>query len=169
MGLRVNTNITAITAQRNLTLADARLFRSVQRLSSGLRINSAGDDPAGLAVSEQLRAQIAGLNAAIVNSERAINLVQTIEGALNEVNSLLIGMRELALDAANSGINNPTSLAADQAEITNAIESITRISDNATFSIQSVLDGTFENTVTLTSLNTIGLTNLANSTLRTGS
>jgi flagellin len=169
MGLRINTNITAITAQRNLALADSRLFTSVQRLSSGLRINSAGDDPAGLAISEQLRAQIAGLNAAIVNSERAINLVQTIEGSLNEINSLLIGMRELALDAANSGINNATSLAADQAEIDNAIESITRISDNSTYSIQSLLDGTFENTVTLTSLNTIGLTDLSNSTLRTGS
>jgi flagellin len=169
MGLRVNTNITAITAQRNLALADARLFRSVQRLSSGLRINSAGDDPAGLAISEQLRAQIAGLNAAIMNTERAVNLVQTIEGALNEINSLLIGMRELALDAANSGINNATSLAADQAEIANAIQTITRISDTSTFSIQNLLDGTFENTVTLTSLNTIGLTNLANSTLQTGS
>jgi flagellin len=169
MGLRVNTNITAITAQRNLTLADSRLFRSVQRLSSGLRINSAGDDPAGLAISEQLRAQIAGLNAAIVNSERAINLVQTIEGALNEVNSLLIGMRELALDAANSGINNATSLAADQAEIANALQTITRISDTTTFSIQTLLDGTFENQVSLTSLNTIGLTRYGDSTLATGS
>jgi flagellin len=168
MGLRVNTNITAITAQRNLTLADSRLFRSVQRLSSGLRINTAGDDPAGLAISEQLRAQIAGLNAAIVNSERAVNLVQTIEGALNEVNSLLIGMRELALDAANSGINNATSLAADQAEIANSIQTITRISDTTTFSIQTLLDGTFENEVNLVGLNTIGLTNLTNSTLRGG-
>jgi len=168
MGLRVNTNVTAITAQRNLTLADARLFRSVQRLSSGLRINTAGDDPAGLAISEQLRAQIAGLNAAIVNSERAIDLVQTIEGALNEVNSLLISMRELALDAANSGINNATSLAADQAEIANALQTITRISDTSTFSIQPLLDGTFENSVSLAGLNTIGLTNLENSTLRGG-
>lgn len=168
MGLRVNTNITAITAHRNLTLADSRLFRSVQRLSSGLRINNAGDDPAGLAISEQLRAQIAGLNAAIVNSERATNLVQTIEGALNEVNSLLIGMRERALDAANSGINNPTSLAADQAEIANSIQTITRISDTSTFSIQELLDGTFENTVTLAGINTIGLANLEDSTLQSG-
>jgi flagellin len=168
MGLRINTNVTAITAQRNLTLADARLFRSVQRLSSGLRINTAGDDPAGLAISEQLRAQIAGLNAAIVNSERAVNLVQTIEGGLNEVNSLLISMRELALDAANSGINNATSLAADQAELANALQTITRIADTAQFSIQTLLDGTFENVVSLTSLNTIGLTNLAESTLRSG-
>lgn len=168
MGLRINTNVTAITAQRNLTLADARLFRSVQRLSSGLRINTAGDDPAGLAISEQLRAQIAGLNAAIVNSERAINLVNTIEGALNEVNTLLIGMRELALDAANSGINNATSLAADQAEIANALMSITRISDNTFYSVQPLLDGTFENTVTLASPNTIGLSTLTDSTLRSG-
>lgn len=169
MGLRINTNVTAITAQRNLTLADARLFKSVQRLSSGLRINTAGDDPAGLAISEQLRAQIAGLSAAIVNSERAVNLVQTIEGALNEVNTLLIGMRELALDAANSGINNATSLAADQAEIANALQTITRISDTSTFSIQALLDGSFENEVTLASLNTIGLTDLGESSLRAGS
>ncbi len=168
MGLRINTNITAMTAQRNLTLADASLFKSVQRLSSGLRINTAADDPAGLAISEQLRAQIAGLNAAISNTERAINLVNTLEGALNEANTLLISMRELALDAANSGINNPTSLAADQAEIANAIQSITRISDNTQFSIQTVLDGTFQNTVTLASPNAGGLTNLDNSSLRTG-
>ena len=169
MGLRINTNITAITAHRNLTLADSRLFRSVERLSSGLRINSAADDPAGLAISEQLRAQIAGLNAAIVNSERSINLIQTMEGALNEVNSLLISMRELALDAANSGINNATSLAADQAEIANAIQTITRVSDTTQFSIQTLLDGTFENTVTPVSPNTIGYTSLSDSTLRSGS
>ncbi len=168
MGLRINTNVTAITAHRNLLLADSRLFRSVQRLSSGLRINTAADDPAGLAISEQLRAQIAGLNAAIVNSERAVNLVQTIEGALNEVNSLLIGMRELALDAANSGINNATSLAADQAEIANALQTITRISDTTQFSIQTLLDGTFENRVALTSPNTVGLQTMTNSTLMTG-
>ncbi|MBI5115346.1 hypothetical protein HZA56_02630 [Candidatus Poribacteria bacterium] len=169
MGLRINTNITAITAHRNLLLADSRLFRSVQRLSSGLRINTAADDPAGLAISEQLRSQLAGLNAAIVNSERAVNLVQTIEGALNEVNSLLIGMRELALDAANSGINNATSLAADQAEIANALETITRISDTTQFSIQTLLDGTFENEVSLTSPNTVGLQTMTDSTLATGS
>ena len=168
MGLRINTNVTALTAQRNLGLADARLFKSVQRLSSGLRINVAADDPAGLAISEQLRAQIAGLNAAIVNTERSINLVNTIEGALNEVNSLLISMRELALDAANSGINNPTSLAADQAEIANAIQTITRISDTTQFSIQTLLDGTFENSVTLASPNAGGITNLDNSSLKTG-
>ncbi len=168
MGLRINTNVTALTAQRNLSLADARLFKSVQRLSSGLRINTAADDPAGLAISEQLRAQIAGLNAAIRNTERAINLVNTIEGALNEVNSLLISMRELALDAANSGINNETSLAADQAEIANAIQTITRISDTTQFSIQTLLDGTFENSVTLASPNAGGITELDNSSLRTG-
>lgn len=169
MGLRVNTNITAITAHRNLLVADSRLFKSVQRLSSGLRINTAADDPAGLAVSEQLRAQIAGLNAAIINSERAVNLVQTMEGALNEMNSLLISMRELALDAANSGINNSTSLAADQAEIANALQTITRISDTTQFSIQTLLDGTFENSVTLTGPNTVGLANMSDSTLQTGS
>jgi flagellin len=168
MGLRINTNVTAITAQRNLALADSRLFTSVQRLSSGLRINTAADDPAGLAISEQLRAQIAGLKAAVVNTERSVNLVNTIEGALNEVNSLLIGMRERALDAANSGINNATSLAADQAEIDNALETIDRISNTTQFSIQTLLDGTFENAVDLVSPNTIGLTNLQESTLRGG-
>ena len=168
MGLRINTNVTAITAQRNLALADARMFKSVQRLSSGLRINTAADDPAGLVISEQLRAQIAGLNSAIANTERAVNLVNTMEGALNEVNSLLISMRGLALDAANSGINNATSLAADQAEIANAIQTITRISDNTQFSLQTLLDGTFENSVSLASPNAGGITNLDNSSLRTG-
>lgn len=168
MGLRINTNVTAITAQRNLSQADSRLFTSVQRLSSGLRINTAADDPAGLAISEQLRAQIAGLNAALKNTERATNLIQTIEGSLNEINTLLIGMRELALDAANSGINNETSLAADQAEIANAVQTITRISDTTQFSIQTLLDGTFENAVTLASPNAGGITALTNSSLKTG-
>jgi flagellin len=144
------------------------MFKSVQRLSSGLRINTAADDPAGLVISEQLRAQIAGLNSAIANTERAVNLVNTMEGALNEVNSLLISMRGLALDAANSGINNVTSLAADQAEIANAIQTITRISDTTQFSLQTLLDGTFENSVTLASPNAGGITNLGNSSLRTG-
>ncbi len=168
MGLRINTNITAINAQRNLANSDNRLFRSVQRLSSGLKINSSADSPAGLAISEQLRAQIAGLNAAIVNSERAINLVQTAEGALNEVNSLLISIRELALDAANSGVQDANSLAADQAEVSNAIQTITRISDNTQFGIRTVLDGSNANVVTSSAADLVGITALQNSNLRTG-
>ena len=168
MGLRINTNITAINAQRNLLASDSRLFKSVQRLSSGLKINSAADSPAGLAISEQLRAQIAGLRAAVRNSERAINLVQTAEGALNEVNSLLISIRELALDAANSGVNDANSLAADQAELANALTTITRIADNTQFGIRTVLDGSNANNVTSSAADLIGITALTNSNLRTG-
>lgn len=168
MGLRINTNITAVDAQRNLAQADSRLFRSVQRLSSGLRINSAADSPAGLAISEQIRAQIAGLNAAITNSERAVNLVQTAEGALNEVNALLVSIRELALDAANAGVNDANSLAADQAEVANALETITRIAENTQFGTRTLLDGSNSNTVTADAADLVGITSLSNSSLRTG-
>ena len=109
MSLRINHNIAALDAQRNLSLTTRALARSMEKLSSGYRINRASDDPAGLVISEQFRAQIAGLGRAISNSEGSINMIQTAEGALNEINNLLVSMRELAIHAANEGFNDTRS------------------------------------------------------------
>ena len=127
MSLRINHNLAALNAHRNLVMTNEALSKSMQRLSSGYRINQGADDPAGLVISEQFRAQIAGLNRAVENSEGSINMIQTAEGALTEINALLVSMRELAIHAANEGFNDTDQLAADQAEITNAIATIDRI------------------------------------------
>jgi len=149
MSLRINHNIMALDAWRNLTLTTASMSKSMEKLSSGFRINRAADDPAGLVISEQFRAQIAGLNRAIQNSEGSINMIQTAEGALTEINNLLISMRELAIHAANEGFNDANQLAADQAEITNAISTINRIATNTQFGTKKLLDGAADNVASL--------------------
>ena len=153
MSLAINHNIAALNAHRNLLMTTESLQRSMQRLSSGFRINRASDDPAGLVISEQFRAQIAGLNRAIQKSEGSINMIQTAEGALTEINSLLISMRELAIHAANEGFNSADQLAADQAEIDNAIKTIDRIAANTQFGSKKLIDGSNANTATITSSN----------------
>jgi flagellin len=158
MSLRINHNIAAINANRNLKLTNEALNKSMQKLSSGFRINAAADDPAGLVISEQFRSQIAGLNRAIANSEGSISMIQTAEGALTEINNLLISMRELAIHAANEGFNDADQLAADQAEIDNAITTIDRIAANTQFGTKKILDGSKDNVATITSSNTSGLT-----------
>ena len=105
MSVRINTNIEALNAQRNLGVNSARFAKSVEKLSSGLRINRAADDSAGLAISEKLRAQVRGLNQAQRNAQDGISMVQTAEGALNEVHSMLQRMRELAVQAGNSTVS----------------------------------------------------------------
>src|SRR5439155_10447587 len=105
MGMRINTNIEAFNAQRNLGLTSASYQKSVEKLSSGLRINRAGDDAAGLSISEKLRAQIKGLGQAQRNAQDGISLIQTAEGALNETHSILQRMRELAVQASNGTLS----------------------------------------------------------------
>lgn len=167
MALRINTNIAALDAQRNLTNTVNAMAKSMEKLSSGFRINRAADDPAGLVISEQFRAQIAGLNRAIQNSEGSINMIQTAEGALTEINNLLISMRELAIHAANEGFNDANQLAADQAEINNAIKTIDRIAQNTQFGTKKLLDGSKANTATITTANTSNVT-LKDSTMSSG-
>lgn len=167
MSLRINHNIAALNGNRNLKLTNEALSKSMQKLSSGFRINQAADDPAGLVISEQFRAQIAGLNRAIQNSEGSISMIQTAEGALTEINNLLISMRELAIHAANEGFNDSDQLAADQAEIANAIKTIDRISTNTQFGTKKILDGSKDNIATITSANSSGLT-IKQSGLKTG-
>jgi len=147
MGLRINTNVAALIGQRNIARTDRALSKSLERLSSGLRINHAADDPAGLAIAERQRAQIAGLNQAVENAERATSLVQTAEAALDEVNNILIHMRELVVDSANLGVNDANALAANQAEIDNALDTLDRIARDTAFGTKKLLDGSTANTV----------------------
>lgn len=141
---RINTNVPAIIAQRTLRQNQRDLNVSLERLSSGLRINRGADDPAGLINSEHLRAEIAGVNKAIGNSERAINIIATTEGALNEVAALLIDIQGLVVEAANDGAMSPEEIEANQLQIDSAIESITRIANTATFAGRKLLDGSLD-------------------------
>ena len=154
MSVRINTNIEALTAQRNLGSVATSFAKSVERLSSGLRINRAADDAAGLAISQKLAAQVGGLNQAQRNGQDAISLVQTAEGALTEVHSMLQRVRELAVEASNSTLS-----ASDQASIGDEIESlrdeIDRIARSTTFNGQRLLDGSLGKSATASGLNAI--------------
>jgi len=141
MGLVIANNVSSLMAQHNLGKTNTSLGKSIERLSSGLKVNRGADGPAALVISEKQRAQIAGLRQAIENSEKAVSVVQTAEGALNEINSLLTKVRSLALDSANSGVNDDDALAANQAEITNALDTINRIANNTQFATKKLLDG----------------------------
>ena len=134
-------NSTSLNAQANLSRASSALSKTTQRLSSGLKVNSGADGPAALVISEKQRAQISGLKQAIDNSNKAVSVVQTAEGALNEINSLLVKVRSLAVDSANTGVNDADALAANQAEIANALDTINRIANNTQFGTKKLLDG----------------------------
>lgn len=142
MSTRINTNTTAFNAANNLSLNSDALSKNIERLSSGLRINSAADDASGLVISESLRAQSAGLDQASRNTNDAVNVVKTAEGALNEVHSLLINIRQLVVHAANVGVNDPTAEAADKAAISQAVDSIDRIAKTTQFNNKNLLVGT---------------------------
>jgi len=140
----INTNISSLTAQRNLMMSQASLATSMQRLSSGLRINSAKDDAAGLAISERFTTQIRGLNQAARNANDGISLSQTAEGALGEITSNLQRIRELAVQSANSTNSASDRLALD-AEVQQRLAEIDRVSTQTSFNGQKILDGTFGN------------------------
>uniref|UniRef100_A0A7V4WK76 Flagellar hook-associated protein 3 n=1 Tax=Candidatus Caldatribacterium saccharofermentans TaxID=1454753 RepID=A0A7V4WK76_9BACT len=140
MGLRINQNITALNAHRNLVATDSALSKSLERLSSGLRINRAADDAAGLAISEKMRGQIKGLAQAIRNAQDAISLIQTAEGALNETHSILQRMRQLAVQAANDTLT-PDDREQIQKEINQLIEELDRIGNTTEFNTKKLLNG----------------------------
>ncbi|MDJ0496356.1 MAG: flagellin [Acidimicrobiia bacterium] len=133
--MRINQNIAAFNSYRNLSATNIQLGKSLEKLSSGFRINRAADDAAGLAKSESLRAEINGSRQAIRNAQDGVSLVQTAEGALNEVHAILQRMRELAVDAANTAT---TTGAAQQAEVTQLLAEINAIGTNTKFAGQSV-------------------------------
>ncbi|HOY67951.1 MAG TPA: flagellin [Candidatus Ozemobacteraceae bacterium] len=141
MALRINTNVTALTAHRNLVGNDDKLSSSIERLSSGLRINRAADDAAGLTISEKLRTQVRGINRAIMNVQDGISLIQTAEGALNEIQSMLQRMRELALQSGNDTLTTTDRLEI-QKEVNQLKEDINRISYGTEFNTRKLLDGT---------------------------
>ena len=140
--MRIAHNITALNAWRQLNLVNSQLGKSVERISSGYRINRAGDDPAGLVISENLRAQIVGMDQALANTQDGISMVQTAEGALTEIHSLLDSMRSLALHAANTAGVTAEAIAADQEQLDSAIESIERIATTTAYAGKKLLDGT---------------------------
>lgn len=138
----INTNVASLNAQRNLNTSQTSLATSLQRLSSGLRINSAKDDAAGLAISERFTAQIRGINVAVRNANDAISLSQTAEGALTEVSNNLQRIRELAVQASNA-TNSQSDRNALQAEVGQLVSEIQRVSTQTKFNGVTLLDGSF--------------------------
>ncbi len=141
MGLRINHNAAAANSYRNLTVTDGQMAKSLEKLSSGFRINRAADDAAGLSISEGMRAQIGGLKVAVRNAQDGISLVQTAEGALTEVHSLLQRVRDLSVQAANTGTNTQAARDAAAAEASQALTEIDRISSATEFGGKKLLDG----------------------------
>ena len=140
--MRINHNIAALNTHRQLTVNNTAVGKALEKLSSGLRINRAGDDAAGLAISEKMRGQIRGLEMAQKNAQDGISLIQTAEGALNETHSILQRMRELAVQSSND-TNTDDDRAELQKEITALIEELDRISTDTEFNTQKLLDGNF--------------------------
>ena len=132
MALRINYNYESVSAQRNLTGTQSSFFKAIEQLSSGLRINKASDDAAGLAVSEKLKNQVRGLNQAQRNAQDGVSLIQTAEGALNETHSLLSRMRELAVQSANDTLSNSDRLHL-QAEVNQLLSEVDRIGNSTQF------------------------------------
>lgn len=141
MGLRINTNTASLNAQRNLSGTKLNLDKSLERLSSGYRINRAGDDAAGLAISENLRAQVRGLKQASRNAQDGVSLVQVAEGGLNEASTILIRLRELAVQAASDTIG-PVERQFLNVEYDQLVSEIDRIADGTEFNGTQLLSGT---------------------------
>ena len=144
--MRINNNVMAANAQRNLNTSAAGLGKSLEKLSSGFRINRAADDAAGLVISQGLRSQVSGLKQATRNAQDGISVVQTAEGALTEVHNMLNRMRDLAVQAANTGSQDGSARAAAQTEIGQLREEIDRIAGTTAFGGQKLLNGDFGKT-----------------------
>ena len=149
---RINSNIPSLIAQSNLTRNNQELQLRLERLSTGLRINRGADDPAGLIITERIRSDLNGIEQAIKNVERASSVIATTEGSFAEVNDLLTSIRALMVEAANTGANSKEERAANQLQIDSAIDSITRISNTATFGGLKLLNGSLD--YTLSGINT---------------
>jgi len=150
MGLRINNNIAAQNAYRNLSVTDGQMSKSLEKLSSGYRINRAADDAAGLSISEGLRSQIGGLKVAVRNAQDGISVVQTAEGALTETHSILQRMRDLSVQASSTGSQDTDARTAAQTEFTQLNQELDRIATTTAFGGQKLLDpagaynGTFQ-------------------------
>jgi flagellin len=146
MSLRINSNIAAMNAYRNLSTSDKSMSGSLEKLSSGLRINKAADDAAGLSISQGLQSQIGGLTVAARNAQDGVNVVQTADGALSETSSILQRMRDLAVQASNGGSQDTTAQAAADTEFQQLNKELDRISQTPKFGSQSLLGGSYNGT-----------------------
>jgi flagellin len=144
MGLRINQNIAAFNAYRNLSVTDGQMSKSLEKLSSGFRINRAADDAAGLSISEGLRSQVGGLKVAVRNAQDGISVVQTAEGALTETHAILQRMRDLAVQASNEGSQDVDAQTAANTEFQQLNTELDRIANTTAFGTQKVLDLSFD-------------------------
>ncbi|HRJ26019.1 MAG TPA: flagellin [Fimbriimonadaceae bacterium] len=156
MSFRVNTNVMAMNAMRNLSTTNTQFSSAVTRLSSGMRINSAADDPAGLIASESFRSQMSGIEQAVRNSQDAMNLAKTAEGALDEVGRLLRDARTLAVASSNTGTLSASQLQANQNQLNSIASSINRVAGNTAFGTKKLLDGSAGVSSTVTNASMIG-------------
>lgn len=154
MSLRINQNIAAMNAYRNLSVTDSQMSKSLEKLSSGFRINKAADDAAGLSISEGLRSQIGGLKQAVRNAQDGINVVQTADGALTETHAILQRMRDLAVQAANGGSQDSNAQAAADTEFSQLKDELGRIANTTAFGGQKLLDGNYGGTFQVGANNT---------------
>ncbi len=145
MGLRINQNIAAMNSYRNLSITDGQMSKSLEKLSSGFRINRAADDAAGLAISEGLRSQVGGLKVAVRNAQDGVSVVQTAEGALTETHSILQRMRDLAVQASNDGALSDTDKAKADKEYQALASELDDIASKTTFNGTNLLDGSYTN------------------------
>ncbi|SDF09909.1 flagellin [Blastococcus fimeti] len=150
MGLRINQNIAALNAHRNLSITDNQMGKSLEKLSSGFRINRAADDAAGLAISEGLRSQVGGLKVAVRNAQDGVSVVQTAEGALTEVHSILQRVRDLTVQAGNNGVVDDKARGYISKEIEELGAALSDIADRTDFNGTKLLNGTAGASGTLT-------------------
>src|ERR1700729_333216 len=153
----INTNVSSLIAQRSLSKNQAAEDTSLERLSTGLRINSGADDPAGLIASEGLQAQQAGLTQAISNAQRATNIVGTAEGGLNEINSLLTQVQSLVSQSANTGGLSSDEVSANQLQVDSILDTINRISGSTTFDGKQLLNGNLAYTTSSAATSAFGV------------
>jgi flagellin len=165
---RINTNISALQAVRHLQGNYADLTLRLERLATGLRINHGRDDPAGLIASERLRFEVRAIQQAIENSNRAANVISTTEGALNEVNALLLELQALVIEAANKGAMTSEEINANQLQIDSILGSIDRISNNTTFAGKKLLDGSEAYILSALPLNALGAVSVFEARLPAG-
>src|SRR5688500_12141399 len=151
----------AMNSYRNLTTSESQLSKSLEKLSSGFRINKAADDASGLVISEGLRSQVNGLRMAVKNTQDGISVVQTAEGALTEVHSLLQRIRELAVQASSTGSSDQTSRNAAQAAVDQLRDEVDRIANTTRFGGQTLLNGTYDKTVANDGVELVAGTNAA--------
>ena len=147
----INTNTASIMAQANMKKVSGELEEAMERLSSGLRINSAADDAAGLSIVNRMEAQVRGLNMAIRNANDGISLTQSAEGGMQEVTNILQRMRELSVQASN-GTYSDDDRAQLQAEVSQLSDELGRIAETTTFNGQNILDGGFDGSISVTGM-----------------